>query len=78
MRNKSKKNYNIDDEELLVIHDVYNLENDEYLMRIFTKEGKELNYTIIIKEIYYKQNIPENTTKCPRDFPYSIQTQINV
>ena len=71
-----KKNYNIDEKESLIIHDVFNLETNNYYFRMFTKEGKELNYTIcerediIIKEIYYKQNMPENTTECPKDFPY--------
>ena len=75
---KIKKYYDIDDKESLIIHDVFNLETGIYYFRVFTKEGKELNYTIcekediIIKEFYYKQNMPENMTECPKDFPYLI------
>ena len=73
---KIKKNYSIDEKESLIIHDVFNLETNNYYFRVFTKEGKELNFTICkkedisIKEKYYKQEIPENTTECPKDFPY--------
>ena len=46
--NKIRISYNISNEELLIFHDVFNLENDEYFKRIFTKEGKELNSTIYL------------------------------
>ena len=73
---KIKESCEIDDKESLIIHDVYNLEENKYFFRVFTKEGKELNYTIcekediIIKEFYYKIDKPINLTKCPKDFPY--------
>ena len=73
---KIKETYKIDNKESLIFHDVYNLEENKYFFRVFTKEGEELNYTIcdkediIIKEFYYKIDKPINLTKCPKDFPY--------
>ena len=74
--NKIKDYYNLNNEKPLIIQDVFNFLTKEYFYRIYTKEGKELDYTlcanedIIIKELYYKIDKPENTTLCPKDFPY--------
>ena len=68
--------YNISNEELLIFHDVFNIENETYYFRVFTKEGNELDYTIcnsediIIREFKYNIPRPEGETKCPKDFPY--------
>ena len=80
-KTKIKKANQMNDKESLIVLDVFNLETNKFFFRIFTKEGKELNYTIcdkediIIKEFYYKIQKPDNETKCPKIFPY-YQNQI--
>ena len=74
--NKIRMNYKLSNEKLLIFHDVFNLETEKYFFRVFTQIGEELDYTIcnkediIIKEIKYNIQRPENITKCPKDFPY--------
>ena len=73
---KIKSNYGFSNDKVLIFHDVFNLETEKYFFRVFTQIGEELDYTIcnkediIIKEIKYNIQRPENVTKCPKDFPY--------
>ena len=74
--NKIRTEYQISNEKKLIFHDIFNMETGNYFYRIFTKEGEELNYSIcnpediIIREIKYNIQKPENATECPKDFPY--------
>ena len=74
--NKIRMSYQISKEKLLTFQDVFNMETEKYYFRVFTKEGNELDYTIctsediIIREIKYMIQRPEDATKCPKDFPY--------
>ena len=58
------------------------MKTGNYFYRIFTKEGEELDYTscnsedIIIRDIIYNIQKPENATECPEDFPY-LNTDTN-
>ena len=47
---KIKKSNQMNYKESLIVLDVFNLETNKFFFRIFTKEGKELNYTICDKE----------------------------
>ena len=75
---KIKERFNIDEKSSLIIHDVYNFDSKKYYFRIFNEGGEELDYKIcceediIIKEIYYKIDKPENAMTCPKDFPYYL------
>ena len=74
--NKIRKKYQFNKEKLLIFHDVFNIETENYFFRVFTKEGEELNYSIcnkediIIRELKGNIQRAENATKCPKDFPY--------
>ena len=46
---KIKKANQMNDKESLIVLDVFNLETNKFFFRIFTKDGKELNYTICDK-----------------------------
>ena len=73
---KIRTKYQFNNEKLLTFQDVFNIETEKYYFRVFTKEGEELDYTIcnsediIIRELKYMMQRPENATKCPKDFPY--------
>ena len=74
--NKIRTKYQISNEKLLIFYDAFNMKTGNYFYRIFTKEGEELDYTscnsedIIIRDIIYNIQKPENATECPEDFPY--------
>ena len=44
---KIKKSNQMNYKESLIVLDVFNLETNKFFFRIFTKEGKELNYTFL-------------------------------
>ena len=73
---KIKQYYSFSNDEKLIIQDVFNIETEKYLYKVFTKEGEELNINVCesddisIKEIYYSIEKEHNITKCPSGYPY--------
>ena len=73
---KLKEYYNISQEESIIIYDVNNIDNDDYLFKIFSSKGEELSHNICtenniainIIDYYTKKSL--NETKCPKEYPY--------
>ena len=74
--NKLRDKFNIPQEESIIIYDVNNIDNDNYIFKIFSSKGKELSHNICteinqpINIINYYTKKDLNTVKCPREFPY--------
>ena len=73
---KLKEYYNISQEESIIIYDVNNIDNDDYLFKIFSSKGEELSHNICtenniaINIIDYYTRKSLNETKCPKEYPY--------
>ena len=73
---KLKQNNTINNEESIIVQDIFNLDSEKYLFKIFNNEGQELNINICEKEdiiIKYTNYLIEkdlNSTKCPKEYPY--------
>ena len=47
---KLKQNNTINNEESIIVQDIFNLDSEKYLFKIFNNEGQELNINICEKE----------------------------
>ena len=71
-----KEYYGLYQEKSIIIYDVNNVDNDNYLYKIFSSKGEELslnicksnNISINIINYYSKKGL--NRTKCPKEYPY--------
>ena len=71
-----KKVYNIGKEESFIIYDVNNLDNENYIYKIFTTKGEELDLNICsqknitLNKINYYVQKELNSSLCPLEYPY--------
>ena len=63
-------------EESIIIYDVNNLDNENYLYKIYSSEGKEFDRDILLQNnitkyiVSYFQLKELNKTKCSKEYPY--------
>ena len=71
-----KEYYGLSQEESIIIYDVNNVDNDNYLYKIFSSKGEELSLDICklnnvsTKIINYYSKKGLNRAKCPKEYPY--------
>ena len=75
-KNILKEIYNIRKEEQIIIYDVNNLDEENYLYKIFSSKGEELDINFCLQKNITVNKITNyikkesNMTKCPQEYPY--------